>query len=124
MEAIELQPIGEVHSELKRRRDCPRQGREGAPSAWVVIAAAFVSGLEGISRGQGLVLLTWLHEAGRDVLQVHPRGDTAAPLRGVFLTRSPDRPNPVGLHRVEVLEVLDGTPIIDVKPVLAETADA
>lgn len=125
-----LQPIGFVRSSLKRREDCPH-GPEGAPDAWLEIAPAFIEGLEGITPGCELIVLTWLHEARRNVLKVHPRGNPDNPLRGVFATRSPDRPNPIGLHRVQVmeieepgrirvrpLEVLDGTPIVDIKPVL------
>jgi tRNA-Thr(GGU) m(6)t(6)A37 methyltransferase TsaA len=132
----QLRPIGIVRSTLKRREDCPHQGYDGAPEAWVEINPSFSDGLDGMTPGCELILLTWLHAARRDVLKVHPRGKTADPQRGVFLTRSPDRPNPIGLHRVEVLEVeaptrirvrpletLDGTPVMDIKPVLAKSAD-
>jgi len=131
-----LRPIGIARSTLKRREDCPHQGWEGAPDAWLEIVPAFTEGLEGITPGRELVLLTWFHEAQRNILKVHPRGNPANPLRGVFATRSPDRPNPIGLHRVKVieveergrlkvgpLEVLDGTPIIDIKPVLPQSLD-
>lgn len=131
-----LRPIGIVRSSLKRREDCPHQGWEGAPDAWLAIDPAFTEGLDGNTAGCELVLLTWFHEAQRNVLKVHPRGNPENPLRGVFTTRSPDRPNPVGLHRVKVreveklgrirvgpLEVLDGTPIIDIKPVLPNSVD-
>jgi tRNA-Thr(GGU) m(6)t(6)A37 methyltransferase TsaA len=131
-----LQPIGIVRSNLKRREDCPHQGWEGAPDAWLEIDPAFTAGLDGMTPGCEVILLTWFHEAQRDVLKVHPRGNPENPLRGVFTTRSPDRPNPIGLHHVKLiqieergrvrvgpLEVLDGTPIIDIKPVLAKTAD-
>ena len=131
-----LRPIGIVRSELKRRRDCPRQGGEGAPDAWVEIDTAFGEGLDGITPGCEVVLLTWFHKARRDVLKLHPRDNPNNPLRGVFTTRSSDRPNPVGLHRVEVLEIdlqgrirvcpleaMDGTPIIDIKPVLRKSLD-
>jgi tRNA-Thr(GGU) m(6)t(6)A37 methyltransferase TsaA len=131
-----LRPIGIVRSNLKGREDCPHQGWEGAPDAWLEIAPAFTDGLDGVTPGCELVLLTWLHEARRNVLRVHPRGNPENPLRGVFATRSPDRPNPVGLHRVEVMEVekrgrlrvrpleaLDGTPIIDIKPVLPKAEE-
>ena len=126
-----IEPIGFVRSELVRLEDAPMQGDEGAPEAWLEIAPSATLGLEGIQAGDELIVLTWLHRAQRDVLQVHPRGDLARPLTGVFATRSPDRPNPVGLHRVFVLEVtegklrvapleaIDGTPIIDLKPALA-----
>jgi tRNA-Thr(GGU) m(6)t(6)A37 methyltransferase TsaA len=130
-----LTPIGLVRSSLKRREDAPKQGHEGAPDAWIEVTAAFAEGLEGIAVGQNLVLITWLHEARRDVLKVHPRGDETLPLAGVFTTRSPARPNPLGLHRVRVLEVagrrlrvgpleaIDDTPIVDIKPVLSRSAD-
>ena len=131
-----LRPVGIVRSKLKRREDCPRQGWEGAPDAWVEIDPAFVEGLDGITPGHEVVLLTWFHKAKRNVLKVHPRNNPENPLRGVFTTRSADRPNPVGLHRVEVLEVdmqgrvrvrpleaLDGTPIIDIKPILRKSLD-
>ena len=109
------------------------QGDEGAPEAWLELTALAGPGLLGIQPGDELFVLTWLHLAERDVLQVHPRGDLNRPLTGVFATRSPDRPNPIGLHRVSVLEVvdaqrklrvapleaIDGTPIVDIKPVLA-----
>jgi tRNA-Thr(GGU) m(6)t(6)A37 methyltransferase TsaA len=129
-------PIGFVRSSLKRPEDAPKQGDEGAPDAWVEVAADVAEGLEGIAVGQDLVLITWLHEARRDVLKVHPRGDESLPLAGVFATRSPARPNPVGLHRVRVLaiagnalrvgplEAMDGTPVVDIKPVLSRSADS
>ena len=110
------------------------QGDEGAPDAWLELMARTAPALMGTRVGDELILLTWLHLAERDVLQVHPRGDPNRPLTGVFATRSPDRPNPIGLHRVLVLEVvegklrvapleaIDGTPIVDIKPVLAASA--
>jgi tRNA-Thr(GGU) m(6)t(6)A37 methyltransferase TsaA len=125
-----LNPVGFVQSPLKDRHDAPKQGNEGAPEAWVEILPEFMEALEGISVGHDLVLITWLHQARREVLQVHPRGNKSAPLTGVFATRSPDRPNPIGLHhvrvleiagnriRVEPLEAIDGTPVVDIKPVL------
>ena len=125
-----MQPIGVVRSELTSLDAAPRQGDEGAPAAWLELADAVTDGLHGIAVGDDLIVLTWLHRAQRDVLQVHPRGDDERPLTGVFATRSPDRPNPIGLHRVTVLEVagqrlrvapleaIDGTPIVDIKPVL------
>lgn len=125
-----VEPIGYVHSELTRLEDAPMQGDEGAPEAWLDITPLAAPGLMGIAVGDELILLTWLHLAQRDVVQVHPRGDINRPLTGVFATRSPDRPNPIGLHRVSVLEVMetklrvtpleaiDGTPIVDIKPVL------
>jgi tRNA-Thr(GGU) m(6)t(6)A37 methyltransferase TsaA len=124
-------PIGWVHSTLKDRTNAPRQGKEGAPDAWLEFEQNVVEGLEGIDVGHQLIILTWLHEAERETLKVRPRSDPLNRLTGVFATRSPDRPNPVGLHRVRVvaldgsrrihvqpLEAIDGTPIIDVKPVL------
>ena len=126
-----IEPIGFVRSELTLLDDAPMQGDEGAPDAWLELTPDVAKGLLGIKAGNELIVLTWLHLAERDVLQVHPRGDINRPLTGVFATRSPDRPNPVGLHRVTVLEVkkyglkvapleaIDGTPIVDIKPVLA-----
>ena len=127
-----VQPIGWVHSPLRRRADAPKQGHEGAPNARLQIEPAFLRGLDGIGVGQDILILTWLHEARRDVLAVHPRDDLSLPLAGVFATRSSDRPNPIGLHRVRVLaiegggslhvqglEAIDGTPVLDIKPVLA-----
>jgi tRNA-Thr(GGU) m(6)t(6)A37 methyltransferase TsaA len=131
-----LRPIGRVHSTLRRPADAPKQGYEGAPNAELQIEPAFVRGLDGIQVGQDIVILTWLHEAEREVLAVHPRDDLTRPLTGVFATRSSDRPNPIGLHRVKVLkirsvgrlevqglEAIDGTPVVDIKPVLAESSD-
>lgn len=133
---FELRPVGVVRSALRRREDAPMQGAEGAPDAWVELAEDVSEGLTGLASGQEVVLLTWLHEARRDVLKVHPRDDPSRPLAGVFATRSPDRPNPLGLHRVRVLaisgralrvgplEAIDGTPVVDIKPVLTCSADA
>jgi tRNA-Thr(GGU) m(6)t(6)A37 methyltransferase TsaA len=131
-----IEPVGVVRSQLARLEDAPMQGDEGAPDAWLELAPRVAPGLAGIKAGDELIVLTWLHLAQRDVLQVHPRGDLNGPLTGVFATRSPDRPNPIGLHRVSVLEVadaerklrvapleaIDETPIVDIKPVLAESA--
>ena len=126
-----IEPIGVVRSELDSREAAPLQGYEGAPEAWLELTAPVEQGLVGITAGDDVIILTWLHRARRDVLQVHPRGRLEAPLTGVFATRSPDRPNPVGFHRVSVLEVagqrlriapmeaIDGTPVVDIKPVLA-----
>lgn len=135
-DSYELRPIGIVRSSLKRREDCPHQGWEGAPEAWLEVDPVFEEGLDGIIPGAEVIVLTWFHEARRDVLKVHPRGNAVRPLRGVFSTRSPDRPNPIGLHRIEVLEIeqgvrlrvcpleaVDGTPIIDIKPVLGKSED-
>jgi tRNA-Thr(GGU) m(6)t(6)A37 methyltransferase TsaA len=126
-----LRPIGFVHSRLTVRKDAPKLGREGAPDAWLEIDPAFAEALKDIAPGQHVIVLTWLHLADRERLRVHPRDDPRNPLKGVFSTRSPDRPNPIGLHpvrvleaveslrlHVEPLEALDGTPIIDIKPVL------
>ena len=132
---MELQAIGTVASPLTDLAAAPKQGDEGAPEAWLVFDAGVVDGLDGIAAGDELVVLTWLDRAARDVLRVHPRGDLSRPAQGVFTTRSPDRPNPIGLHRVTVLEVdglrlrvrdleaLDGTPVVDVKPVLGGIAE-
>jgi tRNA-Thr(GGU) m(6)t(6)A37 methyltransferase TsaA len=127
---LELRPIGEVESSLTDRASAPKQGHEGAPDAWLVFDPAVFEGLQGIRPGDRVIVLTWLDRARRDVLRVHPRGDVTNPKQGVFNTRSPDRPNPIGLHEVEVaaidgprvrvrnLEALHGTPILDVKPVV------
>jgi tRNA-Thr(GGU) m(6)t(6)A37 methyltransferase TsaA len=128
--------IGVVRSALKDRGDAPRQGTEGAPDAWIDLDPSVVKALHGISKGDELVLITWFHQADRSVLQVHPRGDERNPITGVFATRSPDRPNPLGLHRVTVLaiegaslkvgplEAIDGTPVVDLKAVLGDTQDS
>jgi L-fuculose-phosphate aldolase len=129
----ELMPIGWVRSPLKRREDAPKQGYEGAPEATIEIEPRFVPGLELLAPGQDLLVLTWLHQSRRDVLAVHPRRDRTKPLHGVFATRSPDRPNPIGVHRVRLLglepggllrvsplEAIDGTPVVDIKPALEE----
>jgi tRNA-Thr(GGU) m(6)t(6)A37 methyltransferase TsaA len=131
-----LKPVGIVRSPLTSCEYCPKQGWEGAPDAWLEIYAPFTEGLDGIAVGSEILILTWLHAGRRDLLRVHPRGNLKEPLRGVFATRSPDRPNPIGLHRAEVLEILepgrirvkpleaiDGTPIIDMKPVLPESEE-
>ena len=126
----ELRPIGHVESPLKERADAPKQGDEGAPDAWLVFDDRVLDAMAGVNAGDDLLILTWLDRADRDTLQVYPRGDPERGMHGVFATRSPDRPNPIGLHRVEVLavdgnrlhvrnlEALDGTPILDVKPPL------
>jgi tRNA-Thr(GGU) m(6)t(6)A37 methyltransferase TsaA len=125
-----LEPIGVVRSPLKSREQAPLQGSEGAPDAWIDVKQKFRDGLDGVEIGQEIIILTWLHRGRRDVLKVHPRMDLAAPTIGVFATRSPDRPNPIGVHRVRVferladkirvgpLEAIDGTPIVDIKAVL------
>jgi tRNA-Thr(GGU) m(6)t(6)A37 methyltransferase TsaA len=126
-----LEPIGTIRSRLTSLEAAPRQGDEGAPDAWLELATSVGQAIEGITVGDQLIVLTWLHRARRDILRVHPRDRVEAPLKGVFATRSQDRPNPIGLHKVSVLEVtgsrlrvapieaIDGTPIIDIKPVLA-----
>ena len=127
---MELIAIATVESPLTDRATAPKQGDEGAPDAWLRFEASVADGLDGMAAGDELLVLTWLDRASRDVLRVRPRSDPANPERGVFGTRSPDRPNPIGLHRVSVLavdglrlhvsglEALDGTPVVDVKPVL------
>jgi tRNA-Thr(GGU) m(6)t(6)A37 methyltransferase TsaA len=129
---FEIRAIGRVESPLTDADSAPRQADEGAPEAWLVLEPEVVEGLQGIAVGDEALVLTWLDRARRDVLSVHPRGDTSRPREGVFNTRSPHRPNPIGLHRVEItvidgarvrvrsLEALDGTPILDIKPVLSE----
>ncbi len=130
-----LEPIGVVRSRLTEPADAPRQGAEGAPEAWVEIDPAYADALAGLAAGDDVVLLTWLHLGRRDVLRVHPRDDLRRPLTGVFATRSQDRPNPIGLHRVRVLEVqgarlrvtpleaVDGTPVVDFKAVLPQSGE-
>ena len=125
-----LHPIGVVRSRLNEMKAAPLLGNEGASDAWLELDPAIADGLEGIAAGQEILLITWLHLARRDLLKVHPRGDANLPLKGVFATRSPDRPNPLGLHRLTVLEIaghrlrvepleaFDGTPVVDIKPVI------
>jgi len=125
-----VRPIGRVESPLVSTADAPRQGDEGAPEAYLILDSDVQAGLNGIATGADLIVLTWLHQADRTTLTVHPRGDLSRPEQGVFSTRSPSRPNPIGLHRVRVLgidevrlhvsglEAIDGTPIIDLKPLL------
>ncbi|HMA17098.1 MAG TPA: tRNA (N6-threonylcarbamoyladenosine(37)-N6)-methyltransferase TrmO [Thermoanaerobaculia bacterium] len=131
-----LKPIGVVRSTLKRRKDAPRQGTQGAPKARIELVPEVAEALDGVLAGDEIVVVTWLHESRRDVLKVHPGGDASLPLTGVFATRSPDRPNPLGLHRVKVLrvagrvlevaplEAIDGTPVVDLKPVLRSSKDS
>ena len=128
--AFEVTPIAVVESTLTDRAQAPKQGREGAPDAWLVFEPGVLEGLDGIAPGDMVILLTWLDRASRDVLRVRPRDDPTNPMRGVFATRSSDRPNPIGLHEVEVLEIdgrrmhvrpleaIDGTPVLDVKPII------
>ena len=130
MGTLVLQPIGVIRSELRSVSDAPRQGSEGAPDAWLDVVPAFERALAGLAAGDDVIVITWLDRADRSVLETHPRNDVTRPLTGVFATRSPDRPNPLGLHRVTVraiegrrlrigpIEALDGTPVVDVKPVL------
>lgn len=132
----QLRPIGVIRSRLKTREKAPKQGSEGAPDAWLELRQTVTPGLDGITMGDEIIVMTWLHRARRGVLKVHPRSDPRRPLTGVFATRSPDRPNPVGLHRVTVrnivknrlrigpIEAIDGTPVIDIKPVLCEVEEA
>jgi tRNA-Thr(GGU) m(6)t(6)A37 methyltransferase TsaA len=127
---MELRAIGSVSSPLLDREEAPKQGDEGAPEAVLEIAPEFEAAIEGVGAGEEVLVLTWLDRADRDVLSTHPRDDLSRPAIGVFATRSPDRPNPIGLHRVRVLavdgsrlrvenlEAIDGTPVLDVKPVL------
>jgi len=122
-----LTPIGIIRSTLRSIEDAPRQGDEGAPDAWLEVDPAFARALTGLGAGDAVVLITWLDRADRGVLETHPRNDPSQPLLGVFATRSPHRPNPLGLHRVTIravdgtrlrvgpLEALDGTPVLDVK---------
>jgi tRNA-Thr(GGU) m(6)t(6)A37 methyltransferase TsaA len=129
-EPFQLHPIGRIRSTLISRKNAPRQGDEGAPHAWLDIDPEFAPALLGISAGDEILVLTWLHQGERSVLQVHPRRDPKNPLMGVFATRSPDRPNPIGIHPVTVCEIsgttlrigpieaIDGTPVVDVKAVL------
>jgi tRNA-Thr(GGU) m(6)t(6)A37 methyltransferase TsaA len=125
-----LRAIGIIRSRLKTRRSAPRQGDEGAPDAWLELRRSVARGIEGLAAGDEILVVTWFHQARRDVLAVYPRGDPRRPLTGVFATRSPDRPNPLGLHRVTVkrvagnrlrigpIEAIDRTPVVDIKPVL------
>jgi tRNA-Thr(GGU) m(6)t(6)A37 methyltransferase TsaA len=135
MKEYSLQPIGFIRSEIKRREDAPLFYTEGAPNAFLELNSKYRDGLDRIKAGDDIIIITWLHRAHRDVLRVHPRGDASRPLTGVFLTRSPDRPNPLGLHRAKVLEIrangllvgpieaIDRTPVVDIKPVVNEPDD-
>jgi tRNA-Thr(GGU) m(6)t(6)A37 methyltransferase TsaA len=123
----QLRPIGVIRSALTDRSAAPRQGDEGAPDAWLEVEPWAAAALHRIAAGDALIVITWFHQADRDTLQVHPRSDPANPLTGVFATRSPDRPNPLGLHPVTVreidgtrlrvgpIEAIDGTPVVDIK---------
>ncbi|MBN0042787.1 tRNA (N6-threonylcarbamoyladenosine(37)-N6)-methyltransferase TrmO [Streptomyces actuosus] len=130
MTAYMLRPIGRVESPLTERAAAPRQPDEGAPDAWLVFDDRYAPALDGLAAGTDVLVLTWLDRADRDTLTVHPRGDTGRPLTGVLATRAPDRPNPIGLHTVHILDIagtrvhvrsleaLDATPVLDVKPLL------
>ena len=127
MSSYTLEPVGFIRSTLNRREEAPRQGSEGGPDVWLEIEPQFAEALLGMEVGHELIVITWLHEAQRDVLKVHPRSDESRPLTGVFYTRSPARPNPLGLHPVTVreidgmrvkigpIEAFDGTPVVDIK---------
>ena len=126
----QVRPVGVIRSRLKSRQHAPKQGSEGAPDAWLDVTPSVAEALDGLAVGDDIIVLTWFHRARRDTLKVYPRSDRNRPLTGVFATRSPDRPNPIGLHRVTVrkivknrlrigpIEAIDGTPVIDIKPVL------
>jgi tRNA-Thr(GGU) m(6)t(6)A37 methyltransferase TsaA len=135
--AFVLNPIGRIHSSLTVRHGAPRQGNEGAPDARVEVKPEFLEAVEDLEVGQEIILLTWLHEADRKTMKVRPRSEPTNPMTGVFATRAPDRPNPIGLHRVTVLaiedrrwlhvrplEAIDGTPVVDIKPVLDPTIES
>lgn len=123
-------PIGFIRSSITDRHQAPKQGSEGAPDVWLEIADTFTSALDGLSVGDEIIVITWFHLANRDTMKVHPRSDPQRRLTGVFATRSPDRPNPLGLHTVTIKEILsnklrigpmeaiDGTPVVDIKPQL------
>jgi tRNA-Thr(GGU) m(6)t(6)A37 methyltransferase TsaA len=129
-DALQLRPVGTIQSTLTSRRDAPKQGDEGAPDAWLEVLPWTAEALLGLAAGDEIIVITWLDRARRDTVQVHPRSDPNRALAGVFATRSPDRPNPLGLHpvvireidgrrlRIGPMEALDGTPVLDIKPVL------
>ena len=131
-ENAQLRPIGVIRSTIKSRSEAPKQGTEGAPDVWLEVHRFAVEAMDGLSVGDEIIVVTWLHRANRDVMKVHPRSDPRRQLTGVFATRSPDRPNPLGLHPVTVrrivknrlrigpIEAIDGTPVVDIKPVLCE----
>ena len=130
-----LRAVGTIRSILKARAEAPKQGSEGAPDAWLEVSPLVAQGLDGLKVGDDIIVVTWLHKARRDTLKVRPRSDRHRPLTGVFATRSPDRPNPLGLHRVTVrrivknrlligpIEAIDGTPVVDIKPVIGQVDD-
>jgi tRNA-Thr(GGU) m(6)t(6)A37 methyltransferase TsaA len=131
-ENAQLRPIGVIRSSIKSRTEAPKQGTEGAPDVWLEVHPFAAEAMDGLSVGDEIIVVTWLHRANRDVMKVHPRSDPRRQLTGVFATRSPDRPNPLGLHPVTVrrivknrlrvgpIEAIDGTPVVDIKPVLCE----
>jgi tRNA-Thr(GGU) m(6)t(6)A37 methyltransferase TsaA len=131
MKNFAIKPIGFIRSDLKRRHEAPLQGFESAPNALIEVLLPYRKGLRRMQAGDEIIVITWLHRARRDLLKVRPRGDRSRPLTGVFSTRSPDRPNPLGLHRVKVMrihsgrllvgpiEAIDGTPVVDIKPVVS-----
>jgi tRNA-Thr(GGU) m(6)t(6)A37 methyltransferase TsaA len=133
--AFQLRPVGVIRSTLKARSEAPKQGSEGAPDAWLEVKPFAAVALDGLAIGDDVIVITWLHRAKREVFKVHPRSDPRRRLTGVFATRSPDRPNPLGLHRVTVREVaknrlrigpieaIDGTPVVDIKPMLCSVQD-
>ncbi len=126
----QLHAIGVIRSSIKHRSEAPKQGSEGAPDAWLEVNPQVAEGLDGLAAGDEIIVVTWLHQARRNVLKVHPRSDPSTRLTGVFATRSPDRPNPLGLHpvivrevdrnrlRIGPIEAINGTPVVDIKPVL------
>ena len=130
MRIFSVEPIGAIRSEIQKRENAPLFYTEGAPNAFLELLPAYTEGLDRMQVGDEIIVITWLHRADRNVLKVHPRGNLSNPLTGVFSTRSPDRPNPLGLHRVKVLEInpahlhigpieaIDATPVIDIKPVV------
>ena len=135
-DVFSLRAIGFIRSALRTTSEAPKQGSEGAPDAWLEVDPTFAQALSATAAGDEVIVITWFHRADRDVLEVRPRGNPANPLTGVFATRSPARPNPLGLHRVTVreisgtrlrigpIEAIDGTPVVDIKPVLTNWEDA
>jgi tRNA-Thr(GGU) m(6)t(6)A37 methyltransferase TsaA len=133
---LTLRPIGIIESTIKTRSEAPKQGSEGAPDVWLVVNSFATECIDGLQAGDDIIVVTWLHQARRDVMKVHPRSDPHRRLTGVFATRSPDRPNPLGLHQVKLhaikgmrlrigpIEVIDGTPVVDIKPVLSCLRDS
>lgn len=136
MKEYAVKPIGFIRSPIKNRKDAPRFYTEGAPNAVLELIPKYRDGLDQMKVGDEVIVITWLHRTHRRILKVHPRGDSSRPLTGVFMTRSPDRPNPLGLHRAKVLEInanslligpieaIDGTPVVDIKPVVEHASDS